>query len=242
MSKKQPSYEEENWSSEEYSYSYSDWIYDFVTYSPFQHWFADVSDSFLDDSFNLYGLDSMFKYYYPCLSILRRELSLNEYINTLPPEKAKKLNNELQILFLLVHQRFIQSQEGLKVMIEKFNNKTWGVCPRVACEKFPVLPYGISSKPGVSSCLVFCPRCRDIYQPKVQAVHSIDGCAFGPNFATLFISDARIASQLVVPEVKNIPLTVFGYKLSERKRRLDRTIENSEDDYYYEEEDYSDDK
>ena len=234
MTEEAETIEEESWESSEYSYSYSDWISDFTTFKPFENWFAHVSDTFLDDNFNLYGLSDIIKHYNKCISILRNERSISDFATK--KKERQILNFETQQLYLLIHQRYIQSQEGLSDMIKKFNHQIWGVCPRVACRGFPVLPYGISSKIGVSGCLVFCPRCRDVYTPTVKGVHTIDGCAFGPNFATLFLSDAKIGGQLVIPQVENIPLSVFGYKLSEERRRLDRTLTDNE--YYstYEEE------
>ena len=243
MTEEAEAFEEESWDSSEYSYSYSDWISDFTTYKPFENWFAQVSETFLDDNFNLYGLSDLFSHYNKCISILRNENSISDFATK--EKEVQILSYETQQLYLLIHQRYIQSQEGLSDMIKKFNHQTWGVCPRVACEGFPVLPYGISSKSGVSGCLVFCPRCRDVYTPKVKGVHSIDGCAFGPNFASLFLADSKIGGQLVIPEVKNIPLSVYGYKLSENKRKLDRTLTDNEyyssyeeEEYYEEDEDY----
>lgn len=50
-------------------------------------------------------------------------------------------------------------------MGDKFTNKEFGVCPRVYCQNQAVLPVGYDNRMGISSVKVFCPRCKDIYNP-----------------------------------------------------------------------------
>ena len=267
-------YEEEE--EEEYSDdNYDTWISNFCRNKTFRHWYCHVSDDFLFDNFNLFGLSEIFQYYNKALTILRDEYSdydsddgeMNDDKNKKPPEQnpqqsltpnphfsndhfktpdqVSQLEYETQYLYMLIHQRFIQSPEGFEHMERKIKRGVYGTCPRVACEKQHVLPFGLSTNIGVSGTMVYCPRCRDVYIPKNPNIRMMDGCAFGPNFATLFLSD--INNDFEIKEVKNYPLEVFGFRLSETHRRLNRehptmklfsddSSEYQSDNSYFEEE------
>jgi casein kinase II subunit beta len=41
----------------------------------------------------------------------------------------------------------------------------FGYCPRVLCEKQPVLPWGETDKPGLCYTRVYCPRCKGLFNP-----------------------------------------------------------------------------
>jgi hypothetical protein len=42
-------------------------------------------------------------------------------------------------------------------------------CPRrVLCDGQPCLPVGNSDLPGVSTVKIFCPKCEDIYYPRID--------------------------------------------------------------------------
>lgn len=232
---------EEEEEEEEYSNEYEDWVTQFCKEKNFKNWFCHVSEDYMEDPFNLFGLQNLFKHYNKALNCL---LDVEEEDIDESWYKNPKFTEEIQNLYLLIHQRFIQSPEGLAMMIEKYGKKVFGTCPRVECEKQAVIPYGISSNLGVSGCLCFCPRCRDVYVPKCYEVSRIDGAAFGPNFAAIFLSDPSL-KKLKIPDVKNPPLTIFGFRVLESRRRLDRTKDPSHlpdfsDEAEYEEEEDAD--
>jgi hypothetical protein len=43
------------------------------------------------------------------------------------------------------------------------------LCCRLYCEGQPCLPVGTSDLPGVSTVKVFCPRCEDVYYPRMDS-------------------------------------------------------------------------
>jgi casein kinase II subunit beta len=218
--------EEEEEEEEEDYYEYYSWIDNFCSTRPFKRWYCRVSDRFICDNFNLYQLSSIFKNYEKALMILRDEeydssdKSYSDSSESSSKEGLTQLEYDTQYLYMLIHQRYITSPEGLDEMYDKFHNGVYGTCPRVACKKQHVLPYGLSTNIGVSGTLVFCPRCKDIYFPKNKEMIRMDGAAFGPNFATLFLSDS--GTDLRCPRVENCKLEIFGFKYNERARRLDR--------------------
>lgn len=234
---------EEEEEEEESQDEYEDWISQFCSEKKFKNWFCHVSEAYLDDPFNLFGLQNLFKHYQKALNCLLdvEEEDMDEKLYS-----DVQFTEEIQNLYLLVHQRYIQSPEGLAEMLDKYNRKVFGTCPRVECEKQAVIPYGMSTNLGVSGCLAFCPRCRDVYIPKAYEVSRIDGAAFGPNFAAILLSDPSL--KLKIPAVKNPPLTIFGFRVLESRRRLDRTKdpshlpEFSDASEYEEEEDYAEEE
>lgn len=58
-----------------------------------------------------------------------------------------------------------------------------GMCPRVFCERQPVVPYGESSTFGECQTKVYCPKCSRLYVPDYPRHQKIDGAHFGPSLA-----------------------------------------------------------
>lgn len=84
------------------------------------------------------------------------------------------IKQEAQKLYGLIHQRFIESPFGLDLMVSlkfyfqlkqksKMMKGDFGFCPRVLCEKQPVIPWGESDKPDISQTRVFCPKCKGLF-------------------------------------------------------------------------------
>ena len=59
-------------------------------------------------------------------------------------------------------------------------------CPRVLCENELCIPYGESVEPGKGTIKLYCPRCQEVYNTSNDN-KKLDGCAFGPYFANMFI-------------------------------------------------------
>jgi casein kinase II subunit beta len=109
----------------------------------------------------------------------------------------RELEEQLPIAYGLLHARYIMSPEGLNKIREKYSEKVYGTCPRVNCQREPMLPIGISS--NLSSrfqpnpVCVFCPCCREIYNARPQQY--LDGAYFGPNMCHIFIDEMNLNSR-----------------------------------------------
>ncbi|KAB2001921.1 hypothetical protein ES319_D11G029300v1 [Gossypium barbadense] len=165
--------------------------------------FCEVDVDYIQDDFNLCGLSSQVPYYDYALDLILDIESSHEEQNELVESAA-------EMLYGLIHARFILTSKGMAAMLDKYKNCDFGRCPRVYCCGQPCLPVGQSDFPRSSTVKIFCPRCEDIYYPRSK-YQDIDGAYFGTTFPHLFLMTYSHlkplkASQIYVPRV-------FGFKL-----------------------------
>lgn len=61
------------------------------------------------------------------------------------------------------------------MQVEKYENGTFGSCPRVYCAGCNVVPCGRSDMPGLDTVKLFCPNCNDMYVPPSSKFQGVDG-------------------------------------------------------------------
>ena len=157
---------------------------------------AEVSEEFIDDGFNLYGLNKIVPDFYSALDILLSNKKKNE--------NFVDIMESIQIacdLYGLIHARYITTDEGLQQMYYKYKNKVFGCCPKLECKNHPVLPIGISEDLLISRVKVYCPKCEEVYFPDRWV--DLDGAYFGPNFPHIFLE--------AFPKVKFIKKKTKGF-------------------------------
>ena len=96
------------------------------------------------------------------------------------------IESSAEMLYGLIHQRFITSRTGIQQMAEKYDMGHFGQCPRVYCNGAKVLPVGCSDIPGQETVKLFCPSCLDVYTPPNSRFQTVDGAFFGTTFGCLF--------------------------------------------------------
>jgi casein kinase II subunit beta len=99
---------------------------------------------------------------------------------------ASVIESSAELLYGLIHARFITSRPGIQQMLEKYELGHFGHCPRVFCNGAKVLPVGRTDTPGQETVKLFCPGCLDVYTPPNSRFQAVDGAFFGTTFGCLF--------------------------------------------------------
>ncbi|KAJ7781173.1 casein kinase II regulatory subunit-domain-containing protein [Mycena metata] len=155
---------------------------------PGHEYFCEVTEDFIEDDFNLTGLNSMVPFWKEAMEMV---------LDVEPDEDAAKIpdvsivESSAEMLYGLVHQRYILGRAGQQAMVDKYESGIFGSCPRVYCIGCNVVPCGRSDLPGIDTVKLFCPNCNDIYVPPSSRFQGVDGAFFGTTFAHLFFQNYR---------------------------------------------------
>ncbi|CAN3375891.1 hypothetical protein DIURU_002739 [Diutina rugosa] len=199
---------------------YVPWVQQFC--ESFGHdYFVPVAQEFIEDDFNLTGLSSQVPYYREALLTI-----LDYQVETADDDDDKKLPNKAilahsaELLYGLIHARYIVSKPGLTAMASKFERNEFGTCPRYYCDGMHLIPVGSTDIPGSETVRLYCPCCNDIYIPSSSRYLNIDGAFFGTTFPGLLVK--------MFPEIENqcrlriekfnqhdFGLKLFGFKINE---------------------------
>ena len=172
--------------------------------------FCEVEEAFIQDNFNLSGLSSQVPFYDLALDIIQDLESPEE--ENLGVEQKDMVENAAEMLYGLIHARYLLTSRGMYAMREKFAAVDFGRCHRVYCEGQPVLPIGQSDVLRHTTVNIFCPKCKEIYFPKSSRHGNIDGAYFGTTFPHLFL---MTFPQLAVDSVPNSHFVpkIYGFKI-----------------------------
>lgn len=179
-------------------------------------YFAEVSEDFIEDDFNLTGLQSQVPMYKEALEMIldvepeddddeddeeEEDEDDDEVLGDERPAGYRRANDRrhlrmasdlsviessAELLYGLIHQRYITSRPGIQQMAEKYELQHFGTCPRVYCNSCKVLPVGLNDSPGHETVKLFCPSCLDVYTPPNSRFQTVDGAFFGTTFGSLF--------------------------------------------------------
>lgn len=200
------------------------WISSFCSLLGHEY-FAEVSEDFIEDDFNLTGLQNQVPMYKEALEMIldvepedeedeeeeeEEEDDEEDEENDVPmrgddgeklsggyrrasERRHMRIANDLsviessaELLYGLIHQRYITSRPGIQQMADKYELQHFGTCPRVFCNCARVLPVGCNDIPGQETVKLFCPSCLDVYTPPNSRFQSVDGAFFGTTFGCLF--------------------------------------------------------
>ncbi|TEB35660.1 hypothetical protein FA13DRAFT_1624237 [Coprinellus micaceus] len=156
---------------------------------PGHEYFCEVSEDFIEDDFNLTGLNTMVPFWKEAMEMVLDVEPEDEDASKIPDVSI--VESSAEMLYGLVHQRYILTRAGLQAMAEKYENGVFGSCPRVYCVTTNVAPCGRSDMPGVDTVKLYCPNCNDIYVPPSSRFQGVDGAFFGTTFTHLFFQTYR---------------------------------------------------
>ena len=124
--------------------------------------------------------------------------------DSLTEEQQEIVESAAEMLYGLIHARFIITNRGMHSMYEKYRLAHFGRCPHVFCQGQPVLPVGLSDLPRNYTVNVFCPRCHGLFFPKSTRQANIDGAYFGTTFPHLYLMTHPVSvGGIVVSGSKN---------------------------------------
>ncbi|KAL4790636.1 casein kinase II regulatory subunit-domain-containing protein [Aspergillus venezuelensis] len=215
--------------------------------------FAEVSEDFIEDDFNLTGLQSQVPMYKEALEMIldvepeededeeeeeEEEEDEDELLGDEKPPGYRRerrhtrvasdlsvIESSAELLYGLIHQRYITSRPGIQQMLEKYEMQHFGFCPRVNCNGCKVLPVGRSDTPGQETVKLFCPSCQDLYTPPNSRFHSVDGAFFGTTFGCLFFM--TFPDLEITPRFDNHPSTLSPTRSSSYPSTITTTTTTS---------------
>lgn len=209
---------------------YVPWIQQFC--EAFGHdYFVPVAQEFIDDDFNLTGLSLQVPYYREALyTILDYQVETADgnsgsgnvtsggKRNDLPNKAL--LSHSAELLYGLIHARYITSKPGLTAMASKFERSEFGICPRYYCDGMHLIPVGATDIPGQETVRLYCPCCSDIYLPLSSRYLNIDGAFFGTTFPGLLVKmfpeiDNQCRLRINKVNQDNFGLRLFGFRIHE---------------------------
>ena len=219
--------------SQSSSQSPDSWIAQFCSLVGHEY-FAEVSEDFIEDDFNLTGLQSQVPMYKEALEMIldvepsetgssamsgdeeeeeeeedddgllgeeldeptnqngasRRQSGVTQSTGSRRHGRTNSdtsvIESSAELLYGLIHARYITSRPGIQQMMEKYELSHFGFCPRVYCATSKVLPVGLTDTPGQQTVKLFCPSCMDAYTPPNSRFQAVDGAFFGTTFGCLF--------------------------------------------------------
>ncbi|KAI4200531.1 MAG: hypothetical protein LQ346_002373 [Caloplaca aetnensis] len=197
------------------------WISSFCSLLGHEY-FAEISEDFIEDDFNLTGLQPLVPMYKEALEMIldvepedeeedeeededeEEEDEEDDNDAVMRGENGERISggfrraerrqmldlgvieSSAELLYGLIHQRYITSRPGMQQMADKYELQHFGLCPRVYCNGARVVPVGSSDIPGQDTVKLFCPSCLDIYTPPNSRFQAVDGAFFGTTFGYLF--------------------------------------------------------
>ena len=140
--------------------------------------YCEIDEQYIQDKFNLTGLMEMVPNYRHAMDMI---LDF-EHDEEIPDDKVQEVEHSAEVLYGLIHARYILSPRGLGRMLEKYHLGDFGTCPRVYCDGQHCLPIGLSDVLGDATVKLFCPRCNEVYIPRQSRHQHVDGAYFGTTF------------------------------------------------------------
>jgi casein kinase II subunit beta len=185
-----------------------------------------VDTEWIEDRFNLTGLSDLVPQYRLALDmILDYESNTND--GSMGEEHADQVEQAAEMLYGLIHARFILTSRGMGLMRHKYLAADFGQCPRTGCGDQAVLPVGLADMPYQSTVKLYCPRCGDVYNPRSARHRGIDAAYFGTTFAHLLLltyNDLRPQrpAEPYVPRIYGFKIHPSAYQHQEKQAQAQR--------------------
>ncbi|XP_010448028.1 PREDICTED: casein kinase II subunit beta-2-like isoform X1 [Camelina sativa] len=172
---------------------------------------CEVDEDYILDDYNLCGLSHQVPYYDYALDLILDVEESSSRGEIITEEQNELIESAAEMLYGMIHARYILTGNGLNSMFKKYNKYDFGRCPKLYCRGQPCLPVGLSDIPRASTVKIYCPKCEDVYYPPSKYQANIDGAYFGTTFSHLFMMTYEFKRPEKVMQ-SYVP-RVFGFKL-----------------------------
>ncbi|CAH1415312.1 unnamed protein product [Lactuca virosa] len=102
-------------------------------------------------------------------------------------EQNEIIESAAEMLYGLIHVRYILTTKGLAAMLEKYKNAELGDARESTAVVNPVLPVGQSDVSRQGNVKISVQNGEDIYTPQSRFQDNLDGAYFGSTFPHLFL-------------------------------------------------------
>ncbi|EJW02988.1 hypothetical protein EDEG_02632 [Edhazardia aedis USNM 41457] len=134
----------------------------------------EIPRSFLREGFNMTNLHDKFA---DSKGTLNKILSYSTFYENQEQTDAMRM-------YIMLHQRYLLTPDGLKQINNEIRKKRYGVCKREQCNKNPLIPTGHSDNYSTKRVKLFCYKCYSFYRAPKDC--KISSTAFGANFCELY--------------------------------------------------------
>ena len=165
------------------------WI-DWFLEQPSSDWFCRLPKSFTSDAFNTSGLNIEQNHAKSALNQLLDMGSGESDSESFDSDSEDEIERCTEVIFGLLHARYIFTAEGVKEMTKKYEDGVFGCCPRFLCNGQHLLPVGMTDHPGIQTVKRYCPSCKQLYQADHN--HStLDGAYFTKSFPHFLLLELK---------------------------------------------------
>ena len=173
--------------------------------------YVEVEEDYINDDFNLTGLNVMVPFYDNALSlILDCEDDDDVDIDSLSAVEAAAVK-----LYGLIHARYLLTTRGQTALLAKVKTGVYGTCPNEVCDQFKqkLLPIG-SDVSSQSPARVYCPCCNELYYPRNPKMELIDGAHFGSSASLILcMTNPQLTSSSYQPN-PGFEVKLFGFRVA----------------------------
>lgn len=165
---------------------------------PSSLYFVRVPDGFISEFLGKSGLEEHFSLFDEARSLL---LENNE-----APEEVER---QAKLLYMLVHAEYLKTDEGVDMMYRK--RSCLMTCPRVFCKDTWCWPCQSSVNVGEGTIKMFCPTCKQIYNPENKVFDGVDSVGFPSQYIDSLVEKYP---EIVLNEeqVEYVP-RIYGFKV-----------------------------
>lgn len=202
----------------------SNWV-DWYLAEPRGKFHVKIDQEYLRNAYTYYGIRQKVNLFSAAVDLMVN--NFYQPISIEEDEKSKRviIEQQAEVLYGLIHARYLLTNVGLEKMYNKYINKEFPTCPRKFCNKMTCLPIGVSDELNEYSVKIFCPLCKEVYSVTDSEMACVDGAFFGSSWIPLFFTKynhlfADLKLEKYVPKIYGFRIQSQSYETHEEEETL----------------------